>query len=103
MNKRGNGNTRLRPGSARTPAVDRLRLTDVWSEAAAALVAWELSSRHLTYYAAKFDSVEVDSTFYRGPSTSTVAGWARNTREGFALAAKHNERQGLGYRGLRGA
>ena len=29
----------------------------------------------LTYYATKFDTVEVDSTFYRTPSKSTVQGW----------------------------
>jgi uncharacterized protein YecE (DUF72 family) len=28
---------------------------------------------YLTYYATKFDSVEVDSTFYRTPSASTVS------------------------------
>jgi uncharacterized protein YecE (DUF72 family) len=28
---------------------------------------------YLTYYATKFDTVEVDSTFYRTPSTSTVS------------------------------
>ena len=32
---------------------------------------------YLTYYATKFDTVEVDSTFYRMPSISTVNGWAR--------------------------
>ena len=42
----------------------------------------------LTYYATKFDSVEVDSTFYRTPSRSTVKGWADKTPEGFVFAAK---------------
>ncbi|MGA8012461.1 MAG: DUF72 domain-containing protein [Candidatus Acidiferrales bacterium] len=28
---------------------------------------------YLTYYATKFDTVEVDSTFYRTPSASTVS------------------------------
>jgi uncharacterized protein YecE (DUF72 family) len=31
----------------------------------------------LTYYATKFDSVEVDSTFNRTPSRSTVPPWPR--------------------------
>jgi uncharacterized protein YecE (DUF72 family) len=30
---------------------------------------------YLSYYATKFDTVEVDSTFYRTPSLSTVKGW----------------------------
>jgi uncharacterized protein YecE (DUF72 family) len=43
---------------------------------------------YLTYYATKFDTVEVDSTFYRTPSVATVNGWARKVPEGFVLAAK---------------
>jgi uncharacterized protein YecE (DUF72 family) len=42
----------------------------------------------LTYYATKFDSVEVDSTFYRIPSRSTVKGWADKTPQGFVFSAK---------------
>ena len=42
----------------------------------------------LSYYATKFDSVEVDSTFYRTPSVATVNGWERKTPKGFILAAK---------------
>jgi uncharacterized protein YecE (DUF72 family) len=42
----------------------------------------------LTYYATKFDSVEVDSTFYRTPSRSTVKGWEEKTPEGFLFSAK---------------
>jgi uncharacterized protein YecE (DUF72 family) len=42
----------------------------------------------LTYYATKFNSVEIDSTFYRAPSKSTVQGWERKTPPGFAFAAK---------------
>jgi uncharacterized protein YecE (DUF72 family) len=43
---------------------------------------------YLTYYATKFDTVEVDSTFYRAPSAATVNGWARKVPDGFLLAAK---------------
>jgi uncharacterized protein YecE (DUF72 family) len=43
---------------------------------------------YLTYYATKFDTVEVDSTFYRTPSVATVNGWARKVPDGFVLAAK---------------
>jgi uncharacterized protein YecE (DUF72 family) len=42
----------------------------------------------LTYYATKFDTVEVDSTFYRTPSAATVNGWERKTPKGFIFAAK---------------
>jgi len=43
---------------------------------------------YLTYYATKFDTVEVDATFYRAPSVATVNGWARKVPEGFLLAVK---------------
>ena len=43
---------------------------------------------YLSYYATKFDSVEVDSTFYRTPSVATVNGWERKAPKGFLLAAK---------------
>jgi hypothetical protein len=42
----------------------------------------------LTYYATKFNSVEVDSTFYRTPSASTVTGWNRKTPDHFIFAVK---------------
>jgi uncharacterized protein YecE (DUF72 family) len=45
-------------------------------------------AEYLTYYATKFDTVEVDSTFYRTPSVATVNGWQRKTPKGFTLAAK---------------
>jgi len=46
------------------------------------------SAEYLTYYATKFNTVEVDSTFYRMPSAATVNGWERKTPKGFLLAAK---------------
>lgn len=42
----------------------------------------------LAFYAQHFDSVEVDSTFYRTPSKTTVQGWEKNTPTGFLFAAK---------------
>ena len=42
----------------------------------------------LSYYATKFNTVEVDSTFYRTPSVATVNSWERKTPKGFLLAAK---------------
>ena len=43
---------------------------------------------YLTHYATKFDTVEVDSTFYRTPSMATVQGWRDKTPNGFAFAVK---------------
>jgi uncharacterized protein YecE (DUF72 family) len=43
---------------------------------------------YLSYYATQFDTVEVDSTFYRSPSASTVKGWHTKTPPGFLFAAK---------------
>src|SRR5713101_6491329 len=43
---------------------------------------------YLRYYAQHFNSVEVDSTFYRVPSLSTVKGWYEKTPKGFIFAAK---------------
>jgi uncharacterized protein YecE (DUF72 family) len=43
---------------------------------------------YLTYYATKFDTVEVDSTFYRTPSSATVNAWARKTPDGFIFSVK---------------
>ena len=42
----------------------------------------------LTYYATQFATVEVDSTFYRIPSASTVTGWYKKTPPDFIFAAK---------------
>ena len=40
---------------------------------------------YLTYYATKFNTVEVDSTFYRTPSVATVNGWERKSpRDSFS-------------------
>ncbi len=49
----------------------------------------ELKPReYLTFYATKFNTVEIDSTFYATPSASTVIGWRDKTPEGFIIAAK---------------
>jgi uncharacterized protein YecE (DUF72 family) len=45
-------------------------------------------SEFLSYYATKFDTVEVDSTFYRTPALTTVQGWYAKTPPGFLFAAK---------------
>lgn len=43
---------------------------------------------YLSYYATKFDTVEVDATFYRTPSLAMVRGWYAKTPKGFLFAAK---------------
>lgn len=42
----------------------------------------------LRFYASRFQTVEIDSTFYRIPTESTVLKWAENTGDGFKFAAK---------------
>jgi uncharacterized protein YecE (DUF72 family) len=44
--------------------------------------------RYLAHYATRFRTVEVDATFYRTPSASTVDRWREALPEGFLLAAK---------------
>jgi uncharacterized protein YecE (DUF72 family) len=42
----------------------------------------------LAYYAERFDTVEVDSPFYRLPTPETAARWAERTPPGFVFHAK---------------
>jgi uncharacterized protein YecE (DUF72 family) len=42
----------------------------------------------LETYAAQFNSVELDTTFYAVPRTSTISGWLARTPEDFRFAAK---------------
>jgi uncharacterized protein YecE (DUF72 family) len=48
----------------------------------------EAKRRWLELYARHFDTVEVNSTFYRLARREAVAGWARGTPEGFLFAVK---------------
>lgn len=43
---------------------------------------------YLSAYAAHFDTVEVDSTYYRPPALRTVEGWAAKTPKNFRFAVK---------------
>ena len=45
-------------------------------------------AEYLSFYAQHFDTVEVDSTFYRIPSASMVRNWYARTPKGFLFAAK---------------
>jgi uncharacterized protein YecE (DUF72 family) len=48
-----------------------------------------LPARHwLEHYASRFDTVEVNSTFYRLPRREAVANWVEQTPEGFSFAVK---------------
>jgi len=42
----------------------------------------------LSYYAAQFPAVEIDSTFYGCPAPQTVSNWAERTPEGFVFSVK---------------
>ncbi len=44
--------------------------------------------RWLEHYAALFDTVEVNATFYRLPTRSAVAGWVEHSPPGFLFAVK---------------
>ncbi len=42
----------------------------------------------LSYYSTQFDTVEVDSTFYRLPTPQTVRTWKQQTPDGFVFSLK---------------
>jgi uncharacterized protein YecE (DUF72 family) len=46
------------------------------------------AKERLAYYADHFDTVEIDSTYYRLPSESMVQGWADRTPERFTVHVK---------------
>ncbi|MGH3007564.1 MAG: DUF72 domain-containing protein [Gaiellaceae bacterium] len=46
------------------------------------------AEERLRYYAERFSTVEVDSTYYRLPDESMVARWAERTPEGFVMHVK---------------
>ena len=50
------------------------------------------SARMLPYYAERFSTVELNSTFRRMPTTEAVAGWAQQTPAGFVFALKVPQR-----------
>ena len=46
------------------------------------------SAEYLGYYSSRFDTVEVDSTFYRCPTIEAVRNWALKTPSGFVFSLK---------------
>jgi uncharacterized protein YecE (DUF72 family) len=43
---------------------------------------------YLRYYATRFNTVEIDASYYAIPRRQTVDNWAKNTPDGFLFAAK---------------
>jgi uncharacterized protein YecE (DUF72 family) len=89
-----------RPGAGSLPCrgydqrvAGRLRIgTCSWADEALLKVWYPRGLRtgeeRLRYYADHFDTVEVDSTFYRLPSESIVSRWAQATPDGFVFHVK---------------
>jgi len=50
------------------------------------------ASDFLRHYSSEFDTVEIDSTYYSGPSRDTVNGWIEKRPENFVLFAKLQSR-----------
>ena len=46
------------------------------------------SKDFLSYYATKYDTVEVDSTFYRIPTEQAITNWKKQTPENFRFSLK---------------
>ena len=46
------------------------------------------AKERLAFYAERFDAVELNSSFYAIPATSTVEGWANGTRDDFRFDVK---------------
>jgi uncharacterized protein YecE (DUF72 family) len=50
------------------------------------------TARMLAYYAERFDTVELNNTFYRMPTPKAIAGWAQETPAGFVFSLKASRR-----------
>jgi uncharacterized protein YecE (DUF72 family) len=50
------------------------------------------ASRFLAHYAERFDTVEINNTFYRLPNASTIEGWAKGVPAGFTYALKASQK-----------
>lgn len=46
------------------------------------------TKERLSYYASRFSTVEINSSFYRTPTAAGARSWLENTPEGFVFAAK---------------
>ena len=74
------------------PQIQNLRLgTSSWSSQdwlGAFYPPGTASAEFISEYAKRFDTVEVDSTFYRTPPAAVVRNWRERTPAGFLIAAK---------------
>jgi uncharacterized protein YecE (DUF72 family) len=50
------------------------------------------ASKFLAHYAERFDTVELNNTYYRLPNASTVEGWASGVPAGFVYALKASQK-----------
>ena len=50
------------------------------------------AAKMLEFYAERFDSVEINNTFYRMPEATTLAKWATQVPEGFTFVLKAPQR-----------
>ena len=50
------------------------------------------AAKMLPFYAQSFTTVEINYTFYRVPNAKTLAGWDRDTPQGFRLTLKAPKR-----------
>lgn len=50
------------------------------------------ATKMLEFYGRRFNTVEINYTFYRLPSAKTLAGWIPQTPEGFTFALKGNQK-----------
>lgn len=48
-------------------------------------------SKWLEYYSERFDTVEINNTFYRFPTEKTVKGWYKRTPDEFKITLKANQ------------
>jgi uncharacterized protein YecE (DUF72 family) len=53
---------------------------------------YDAGSSMLQQYSSVFDTVEMDSSFYRAPDKGTILGLVRHTKRGFLFTAKINRR-----------
>jgi uncharacterized protein YecE (DUF72 family) len=80
------------PGGEAETVVTPIRIgTCSWADEALSKYFYppKLPARErLAWYADRFDTVEVDSTYYRLPGEPMVAGWAERTPPGFTMHVK---------------
>ena len=86
--------TSMRFGSARAAGITRRPATargpacSIRSSRARRSPAPRPSSTSSAYYAERFDTVEINNTFYRPPAVKTAQSWATRTPPGFEFSLK---------------